>query len=146
MKTFHFKGRFGKADVHVNKYQYSNGRTALELSDTADNFPFMRLTVNMPEVYLKDDEVIIKDYSENEGALDFVLKNKICVLRNKYNNSHVTVHICQLLPESEWTVAPAEIESSDFKDGKHLFIIDGYRIWATSAEEAQEHYLQIKDL
>jgi hypothetical protein len=33
--------------------------------------------VNMPAVVLEKDEVIIKNYSENEGVLEFLIENGI---------------------------------------------------------------------
>jgi len=37
----------------------------------------MMATVNIPAVVLEKDEVIIKNYSENEGVLEFLIENGI---------------------------------------------------------------------
>ena len=58
------------------KYQ-SSGRTALELIDVEDGTPVMMATVNIEDAHLEPDELIIKDYSENEGVLEFLQKNNI---------------------------------------------------------------------
>ena len=52
---------------------YSNGRLAIEAVDCDTGEPVACLTVNIPEVFLAPDEVLIKDYSENEGALKSLL-------------------------------------------------------------------------
>lgn len=51
----------------VRQGQYDNGRVALQLIDAEDGSPIAKATVNLPDVPLADDEVAIKDYSENEG-------------------------------------------------------------------------------
>jgi len=59
-----------------NKYG-SNGRTALELIDVEDGSPVMTATVNIPDAHLEPDEMVIKNYSENEGVLEFLQENNI---------------------------------------------------------------------
>lgn len=54
-------------DVEVT--QYRDGRTALILNDAATGEEVTVATVNMPMVPLGAGEVLIKDYSENEGVL-----------------------------------------------------------------------------
>ena len=52
----------------VNKTQYAdNKRTALQLIDAEDGLPICMATVNIPDEPLEDDEVLIKDWSENQG-------------------------------------------------------------------------------
>lgn len=48
---------------------YSNGRLAIRAIDCDTGEPIATLTVNLPDVPLAPDEVLIKDYGENEGAL-----------------------------------------------------------------------------
>lgn len=67
-ETYQVTLKFGK---------YSNKRTAIELIDSEDGCPVMVATVNMPDAELQPDEVIIKNYSENEGVLDFLIENGI---------------------------------------------------------------------
>jgi hypothetical protein len=69
------KTQHAEYNVHLEKGKYSNGRTAIELIDAEDGIPVMVATVNIPEVPLNEDEIIIKDYSENEGVLDFLQQN-----------------------------------------------------------------------
>ena len=53
---------------------HSNGRTALELIDVEDGEVVMVATVNIPDSSIEKDELIIKNYSENEGVLESLQK------------------------------------------------------------------------
>ena len=48
--------------------RYQNGRLAIKATNS-DGEPIATLTVNMPEIELTEGQVIIKDWSENEGAM-----------------------------------------------------------------------------
>lgn len=54
--------------------EYNNGRTAIELIDKRNGEPVLVATVNVPQEKLADDEIIIKNWSENEGVLDVLQK------------------------------------------------------------------------
>ena len=54
--------------VLVERYEVG-GRTCLELIIASDGELMTTATVNMPEEALGPGEVIIKDYSENEGIM-----------------------------------------------------------------------------
>tara|TARA_R110002050_G_scaffold38456_4_gene94961 strand:+ start:375 stop:680 length:306 start_codon:yes stop_codon:yes gene_type:complete len=59
----------GEVELVFNKY--GNGRTAILLVDKEDKSPVAVATVNIPDYHdLKDDEVIIKNYSENDGMIE----------------------------------------------------------------------------
>lgn len=58
----------------VFKKYYDNGRTAITLIDQEDGMPYCTATINVPEIDLLPDEVIIKNYSENEGILELLEK------------------------------------------------------------------------
>ena len=63
-------------DVTLKRHRYRNNNAlALELVETETGMPFMMCTVNTPEI--SDGEVAIKNYSENEGVLDFLIKEGI---------------------------------------------------------------------
>lgn len=49
--------------------RYDNGRIAIRLVDSYDGHPVATATINVPNVEIQHDEVIIKDYAENEGVL-----------------------------------------------------------------------------
>ena len=93
------KVNFAGFDCMVQKTYYGdNKRTALQLYDLTDGFPVATATVNIPEVELKDDEVLIKDYSENEGMLD-ALERAGIVWRTgeSVSNGRVTIPVAKLL-------------------------------------------------
>jgi len=53
--------------VQVGKYP-KGGHTFLHLLDSEDGSPICTASVNVPEVNLDKGQIIIKDYSENEGV------------------------------------------------------------------------------
>jgi hypothetical protein len=56
-------------EVRRGSYQAPGRRIALYLVDVTDKEIVARATVNIPEISLGPNEVIIKNYSENEGML-----------------------------------------------------------------------------
>jgi len=63
--------------------RYANGQNAIQLVDR-DGMPFMTASV-AHDVVIGDDEVIIKNYSENEGIMEAlieagIIKNPFCVI------------------------------------------------------------------
>ena len=77
MKTYQLKTKYSEYTVILTGGTYANGRKAIRILDAEDGLPVMTATVNLPEVDLKDDEVIIKNYSENEGCLPFLITNGV---------------------------------------------------------------------
>ena len=69
--------RYKEWNVTIYKGRYSNGRVALELIDADDGEGIATATVNIPEESLNEGEAFIKDYSENEGMLAWLIKNKL---------------------------------------------------------------------
>lgn len=95
MKTINFKGY--RCNIELLKYQ-TNNRTAIELIDVSGE-PIATATINMPpEIDLKDDEVVIKNYSENEGILDVLISEGIVERTGKtVSHGYVSSEICRLL-------------------------------------------------
>jgi hypothetical protein len=94
MKTVKFKSW----DCIVQKGHYSNGRVALQLINAVDNSPIAKATINIPEIALSDDQVIIKDYAENEGMLQALFQADIITPPIAYIEAPYTkYHICILL-------------------------------------------------
>jgi hypothetical protein len=148
--------------VTVKLSKYSNGRTAITLVEQNEEFgelPYAVASVNLPDVLLLENEVLIKDYSENEGMYEFLLTNNIVKHTTKgYDNGFVWFPIGILNPESEWGLIPnvsyshkeEEEDETTFStfdnnppppiqradDGKGLWLIDGYRVWATDYQQA----------
>lgn len=75
--SYKLKTQYSEWNVDLSWGQYSNGRRALELVDSEDGCPIMVATVNVPQAQLSEKETIIKDYSENEGVLQFLQENGI---------------------------------------------------------------------
>jgi len=96
MKTYKFKGD----KIYIKKEEYQNGRTALQLYDAETGEDYLTATVNVPEQPLKNGEICIKTWSENEGVLEFLIKEGI-VSESKYyfpvGAGFAMVHVVTLL-------------------------------------------------
>ena len=94
----------------VSLRKYNNGRTAIELLEmdpAYGYFPYATATVNVPEVLLADNEVLVKDYSENEGVLDFLVKyNIVTPTPNGVHSGFVWLPVAILNDESVWGEVP----------------------------------------
>lgn len=88
--------------------RYNNGRIAIELVNATkikeDGIEYMpgtmniaRATVNLPDYpLLKSDEVIIKDYSENEGMLNALINAGVVAEPHSYVE-FLHAPVCKLL-------------------------------------------------
>jgi hypothetical protein len=149
MKTFSISAPWDERStlVSVKLDKYANGRTRICLLDTVDNEPYAVASINLPDVLLLDNEVIVKDYSENEGMLEFLTTNNIVFPTDKWvTTGFVDVQICTLNPESEWGTPPSNLntldpapDEIDTVTGKSMWIIKGYRIWDSSYRDALKH-------
>lgn len=54
--------------------KYNNNRVAIELEEIGTKDPVAVATVNIPDIELKQSEIILKTYSENEGMLECLRK------------------------------------------------------------------------
>jgi hypothetical protein len=82
-------------DVTLERCNYLNNTLALELVETKTGEPFMMCTVNIPN--LSDGEVAIKNYSENEGVLDFLIKEGIIEPPHRFDSSgYVSLPVCKV--------------------------------------------------
>ena len=99
------KFRNWEADVYVERYK-NNGRIAIELIDPDDGEIIAVATINIPQVDLQKNEVIIKNYSENEGMYQALLKAGVIGPAKYYVESgFVTCPVCDcLLPVNETTL------------------------------------------
>ena len=90
---------YGSYEVYLSFGKYRNGRTSIELLDAQDHQPVMVATVNIDGyTLLHSDQVLIKNYSENEGVLDFLVANEIVSKpRSWVSTGYVTVALCDLL-------------------------------------------------
>lgn len=77
-----------KQEVFLKFGKYDNGRHAIELIETEMHTPYARATVNTPEIAcLLDNQIIIKNYSENKDMVDFFIENKL--IEEDYGNFYV---------------------------------------------------------
>lgn len=94
MKAIKFLG----FKCRLEKGQYPNGRIALELVEIGTEEPVLVATINMVNEYLLEDELIIKNYSENEGVLDVLINAQVISepIRFVYTG-WTTSPVCKLL-------------------------------------------------
>lgn len=64
-----------KVELHKSNYLH-NGAWALQAFDL-DGIPYAKLSVNLVDEKLEDDEIAIKTWSENEGFLDQLIEQKV---------------------------------------------------------------------
>lgn len=155
MKTFKLTAFGQTRDVVIQLHKYSNDRPVIQLIDAEDGEPYATATVNVPDVLLLDNEVLVKDYSENEGMLDFLVRNNIVTpTQNGVQSGFVWLPIAILNDESVWGDVPNPYSLSEEPEydnqldpapdeintttGKSMWIIKDYRIWADSYKQALE--------
>ena len=81
--------------------KYTNGRTALKAFGQ-EGEPLATLTVNIPGVSLNPGEVIIKDYSENEGVLKDLIEMGIVEKEySRFPYGWVSPAVCKLVINPE---------------------------------------------
>jgi hypothetical protein len=137
MKTFTINQWESSTEVFVRVGTYPNGRVSISLFDTEDGCPYAIASVNLPDVLLADNEVLIKDYSENEGILDFLLENKIVSrTENGVQSGFVWIPVCTLNDESVWGQLDPAPDQINLDNGKKMWLIKDYRIWANTYQEA----------
>jgi len=133
-------------EVTINKRYYNNGRIALEILNADENsvefnFPYAVATVNMPDVLLEENEVLIKDYTENEGVLKFLVENNIVYATERgVESGFVWLPLCILRPEDHWgnnTLEPPP-DKIDSKTGRCMWNINDSEVWAYTYKEALE--------
>ena len=90
------KTNLGTWDVYVDTGYYGNGRLAVTLLEVDTHEPIMVATVNLPDADLAEDEVAIKNWSENEGVLRFLIANDLVhPPHRKISTGFVQAEICK---------------------------------------------------
>lgn len=149
MQVFKLTAHEQSYNVTVRLSKYHNGRTAIELYDAEDGSAYATASVNIDNVLLEDNEVLIKDYSENEGMLDFLIHNNIVTPTvNGVHSGFVWIPIVILNDKSAWGETPsrAYVENQldpapdeiNIDTGKSMWIIKDYKIWADNYQQALE--------
>ncbi len=72
----------GKVVLEAGLYE-RDGSLALSAKCAATGEKVLTFTVNVPGITLGPGELLIKDWSENEGALDFLLENDLVESTNR---------------------------------------------------------------
>ena len=91
-------------DCNVLQQTYVNGQNSISLTDVKDGLPVAHASICIPSVYceknnipISNDEVFIKNYSENEGILDILIESRIVEPVDIINLGQVLVHKCKIL-------------------------------------------------
>jgi len=79
--------------------KYHNGRTAIRLVQNGS--PYATATINDDDVDLRDDEVIIKNYSENKGILEALERAGIVSRLYTIKIGFTEPVVCKLLKTNE---------------------------------------------
>jgi hypothetical protein len=91
-----YKGPYGKYSISISMKRYQNGHHRMEFIDSEDGFPVLVASVAIEES-LSPDEIAIKNYSENEGVLGFLIEEGIVSNPLKYINiGFVKIPICKI--------------------------------------------------
>ena len=87
--------KFKHWNCEIRVFHYNNGRTALQLVDAETSEPIATATVNVPDAYLAENEVLIKDYSENKGMLKVLVDAGIVTdTGERVKSGFVSIPIC----------------------------------------------------
>jgi hypothetical protein len=91
--------KYKNYDVVLKFAQYDNGRLAIRLFDPSEGL-ITTATTNLPEVSLGEDEVFIKDYTENVGVLSFLLDNGFVEQTGRtVRSGYVAIPIVKITPK-----------------------------------------------
>lgn len=89
--------KFKEWNCYLQFGQYvGNNRTAITLRDELTHEPVAKATVNIPQAMVTDEQVIIKDYSENEGILQCLVEAGV-ISAPVRTISRIGIYICNLL-------------------------------------------------
>jgi hypothetical protein len=94
------KVRFQGWDCELRFQAYGNGRQGIVLVDARDGQDVAVATVNVPGALLGEKQVLIKDYSENEGMLQALERAGIVKATGQtVRSGFATIPVCDLLVE-----------------------------------------------
>lgn len=113
--------KFKKWDCKITVAYYSPGptgdakaRKAIMLLDIRNDQLVAVATVNMPGYPCEENQVYVKNYSENRGMLQTLIDNKIVSPDpvSKLDSDYVTIPLMQLTPEAMklWEKKPVKNE------------------------------------
>ena len=98
--VFPYKG----TDLVVSIGNYQSGRKAIQLVDSFSGEFYTCPTADIQGLDTKFyNEVLVKDYSENQGMLKFLTENNIVTWTGRtVASGYVELYICFLNPEEAW--------------------------------------------
>jgi len=88
--------KFKQWECAVIFLSYGNGRTAISLDEVGTGEPIAVASVNLPDATINEDEVIIKNWSENEGVLEALVEAGIVTPLRKLFTGFVQADVCKL--------------------------------------------------
>jgi len=92
----------GTYKLQLSFSKYGNGQTKIQLYDVMDGMPYATATVCAEDNLLKEDEVAIKNYSENEGILEALVDGGIVDHPHAFiQTDYVKIPVCKLLSKTE---------------------------------------------
>jgi hypothetical protein len=99
MASSNFKSvTFLGQQCNVEFGKYSNGRVAIGLVISSTGEPMTVASINFPFVEMANDEVAIKNYSENEGILDLLIAANIISTPVRFTQSgFIQSPICKII-------------------------------------------------
>ena len=139
MQTFNYHKYGVDYKLTVNVTKYSDGNTALQLLE--EGAPFAMASINMPNVLLCDNEILVKDYSENEGILDFLVENNIVTKTQSgvEGPNNLWFPVCVINPKEKWgTPYERQPEPIEALGDKFVWEVEGYKLAAKTFKEAIE--------
>lgn len=98
MTITHVNARYINGESDVQLGYYANGRVVIQLIDPLDNCCNAIATVNVPQVFIPNGYVLVKNYSENEGLLEDLIAGGIVGLPiGAVPCGHAQAYVCKLL-------------------------------------------------
>lgn len=89
-------------EIQFGRY-HGNDRIAIELICHNSGEPIAIATVNVPNIPIKENEVIIKDYSENQGMFVALFNAGIVKLNRLIPwHNNIDLYVCELLIEPKF--------------------------------------------
>lgn len=100
--------------LEVHQYQVGD-RLALRLVDATTGAPVAIATLNNPAIDLAPDELLIKDYSENEGMLDTLLAAGLVHPPHRYAMSaYAQVPVVRLTMEARLAMGEDDVAEEGY--------------------------------
>ena len=80
--------------VEIGKYRQNNRKSITLMTKKGE--PFMVASVNINELDVAENEVLIKNYSENEGIYEALMEaNVIKKAKQIYQTTFAEFHLCE---------------------------------------------------